>query len=109
MSKKTIMAIIGIIAAVLIGYLGLSLTQKTPPEKKMFTIGIARWNSDPTYGGNVEGFKEGLAEKGYVEGDNVKFIIKTPESDLNIQRQIIGSFVEANEVLPIVKTKKRSG
>ena len=98
MSKKTIMTITVIIAAVLIGFGGLSLIQKTPPEnpeKKMFTIGIARWNSDPTYSGNIEGFKEGLAEMGYVEGDNVKFIIKTPESDLTIQRQLIESFVEA--------------
>ena len=95
MSKNTLMTLIGIIAAVLIGVLGLSLTEPTPPETKMFTIGIARWNSDPTYSRNVEGFKEGLAEKGYVEGDNVQFIIKTPESDLHIQRQIIRSFVDA--------------
>jgi putative ABC transport system substrate-binding protein len=61
----------------------------------MLKIGIARWNSDLTYGDNVEGFKEGLAEMGYVEGENVKFIIKTPESDLKIQRQIIESFVAA--------------
>jgi len=60
----------------------------------MFTIGIARWNSDPTYNGNVEGFKGGLAEMGYVEGENLKFIIKTPESNLEIQRQIIQSFID---------------
>jgi len=94
MNKKTIMTIIVIIAAILIGFGGFVLTQKTSPEKKMFTIGIARWNSDPTYNGNVEGFKEGLAEMGYVEGENVKFIIKTPESDLEIQRQIIQSFID---------------
>ncbi|HUT42958.1 MAG TPA: ABC transporter substrate-binding protein [Desulfobacterales bacterium] len=95
MNKKIILTIIIIIAAILIGFVGFVLTGKTPPEKKMFTIGIARWNSDLTYSGNVEGFKEGLAEMGYVEGENVKFIIKTPESDLKIQRQIIQSFIDA--------------
>ena len=95
MNKKNILIITIIIVAILIGFGGFVLTQKTPHEKKMFTIGIARWNSDLTYGGNVEGFKEGLAEMGYVEGENVKFIIKTPESDLEIQRQIIESFVAA--------------
>ena len=95
MNKKIILTIIIIIAVVLIGFWGFSLTQKTPHEKKMFTVGIARWNSDLTYSGNVEGFKEGLAEMGYVEGENVKFIIKTPESNLEIQRQIIESFVSA--------------
>ena len=64
-------------------------------EDEVKTIGIAGWNSDLTYGGSVAGFKEGLAENGYVEGENVRFIIKNAESDLEIQRQIIESFVEA--------------
>ena len=83
MNKKIILTIIVIVVAILIGFLALSLTHKTPPEKKMFTIGIARWNFDPTYNCNVDGFKEGLAEMGYVEGENVKFIIKSPQSDLD--------------------------
>lgn len=95
MNKKIILTIIIIIAVVLTGLGVFSLTQKTPHKKKMFTVGIARWNSDLTYSGNVEGFKGGLAEMGYVKGENVKFIIKTPESDLEIQRQIIESFVAA--------------
>ena len=64
-------------------------------EKKVLTIGIALWNSDSNYEENVDGFKEGLAEQGFVEGKNVKFITKNPESDLKTQRQIIESFVEA--------------
>ena len=94
MSKKTIMTIIVIVTAILIGFGGFVLTGKTPTEKKIFTIGIARWNSEHTYSGNVDGFKEGLAEMGYVEGENVKFIIKSPESNLEIQRQIIQSFID---------------
>jgi len=95
MNKKTIMTIIVIIVAILIGFWGFSLTQKTPHEKKMFTIGIARWGSNPEFTRNLEGFKAGLAEKGYVEGENIRFIIKTPETDLKVQRQIIQSFIDA--------------
>ena len=94
MDKKIILTIIIIIAAVLIGFLGLSLTPKTPPEKKMFTVGIARWGSNPEFTRNVKGFKAGLAKKGYIEGLNVSFIIKNPETDLDIQRQIIQSFID---------------
>ena len=68
--------------------------EKIESEEKVLTIGIAGWNSDPTYGGNIEGFKDGLAEMGYVEGKNVRFILETPESDLETQREIIESFVE---------------
>ena len=78
MNKKVIMTIIGIILTILIGFWGLSSKQKMPPEKQMFTIGIARWGSNPEFTRNVEGFKDGLAEKGYVEGKNVLFIIKNP-------------------------------
>jgi len=63
-------------------------------EDGMVTIGIAGWNSDLTYGGNVEGFKDGLEENGYVEEKNVRFIIENAESDLDVQREIIESFVE---------------
>lgn len=64
-------------------------------EEKTITIGIAGWNSDLTYGGNVEGFKDGLVKNGYVEGENIRFITKNAESDLDLQRKIIESFVEA--------------
>ncbi|MFH1615505.1 MAG: ABC transporter substrate-binding protein [Planctomycetota bacterium] len=93
--KKIILTITIIIAAVVSGFWGLFLTHKTPPEKKVFTIGVARWGSNPEFTRNLEGFKAGLAEKGYVEGENVRFIIKCPETDMKVQRQIIQSFIDA--------------
>jgi len=94
MNKKIILTIIIIIVVIVIGFLGLSLTHKTPSEKQMLKIGIARWGSNPEFTRNVEGFKAGLAEKGYVEGVNVSFVIKSPETDLEVQRQIIQSFID---------------
>jgi len=94
MNKKIILTIVIITVVIVIGFLGLSLTHKTPSEKQMLKIGIARWGSNPEFTRNVEGFKAGLAEKGYVEGVNVSFVIKSPETDLEVQRQIIQSFID---------------
>ncbi len=94
MIKKSIITIIAIIAVALIGFWRFPPTQTTADETKVFTIGIARWGSNPEFTRNVEGFKAGLAEKGYVEGENIRFIIKSPETDLKVQRQIIQSFID---------------
>jgi len=94
MNKKTIMMVIVIIIVALIGFWKVPLTGEAAHEKKMFTIGVARWGSNPEFTRNLEGFKAGLAEKGYVEGENVIFIIKSPETDMEIQRQIIQSFID---------------
>ena len=77
------------------GFSGYSIrADGVESEEKVKTIGIARWGANPEFTRNVEGFKDGLAEKGYVEGDNVKFIIKNPETDLEVQREIIQSFID---------------
>lgn len=94
MNKKVIITVIIIVIFAAIGfYFWQSGPEAT--EEKLITIGIAGWNSDLTYGGNVEGFEDGLRENGYVEGKNIRFIIENAESDLNVQREIIESFIEA--------------
>ena len=62
--------------------------------KKTFTIGITPWTSDPDYDRNIQGFKDGLAEKGYREGKNVKYILKNPQANVDNQIEIIQSFVD---------------
>lgn len=94
MIKKSIITIIAIIVVALIGFWRFPPTQTIADETKVFTIGIARWGSNPEFTRNVEGFKAGLAEKGYGEGENIRFIIKSPETDLKMQRQIIQSFID---------------
>ncbi|MCP4346460.1 MAG: hypothetical protein GY795_13140 [Desulfobacterales bacterium] len=63
-------------------------------QGKTITIGIARWGSNPEFDRSLDGFREGLAENGYVEGKNVRFIIRNPEADLEKQRNIIESFIK---------------
>jgi putative ABC transport system substrate-binding protein len=63
-------------------------------NKKTVTIGIARWVSNPEYDKNIEGFKAGLAENGYAEGENTEFITENPEANQSRQREIIRSFID---------------
>ena len=62
--------------------------------KKTFTIGITPWASNPDYDRNIQGFKDGLAEKGYREGKNVKYILKNPQANVDSQIEIVQSFVD---------------
>jgi putative ABC transport system substrate-binding protein len=64
------------------------------------TIGISGWGSNPEFGRCIDGFKAGLAENGFVEGNNVHFIHKNSETDLEVQRRIIESFV--NEKVDLI-------
>ena len=64
-------------------------------ETKPVTIGIAQWVTNPEYTRNVEGFKAGLAEEGFVEGAQVQFLLENPDADIQHQREIINSFVQA--------------
>ena len=87
-----------ILILVLVSILVISGCTPSPieTEEKILTIGISGWGSNPEFTRNIEGFKEGLAENGYVEGENVQFIIKIPEADLDVQREIIQSFIDAD-------------
>ncbi|MFH1762511.1 MAG: ABC transporter substrate binding protein, partial [bacterium] len=55
-------------------------------------IGISQWVSNPEYDRNIAGFKDKLAEYGFIENKNLKYIIKIAEADKTKQREIIKSF-----------------
>ncbi|MCP3923223.1 MAG: ABC transporter substrate-binding protein [Desulfobacterales bacterium] len=63
-------------------------------EEKKISIGISHWVSNPEFGNNLQGFKEGLAEKGYIEGKNIEFVIRNPKADKEKQHEIINEFIE---------------
>lgn len=62
-------------------------------EPKMITVGIARWVTNSEMDRSIKGFKEGLALKGYIEGENILFVEKNPEADSAAQREIIEGFI----------------
>ncbi|HSB30327.1 MAG TPA: ABC transporter substrate binding protein, partial [Candidatus Sulfobium mesophilum] len=78
--------------ALLLIFISLSiLSCRRQPVEKEYVIGVI--NLNPTMSSMVEGFKEGLAGKGYVEGKNVTYMqLKDPEDldrvlgDLKVRR-----------------------
>ena len=59
-----------------IGGIAASVTYFQETDR-MYTIGISRWASNPEFGRSLDGFKEGLAEQGFIAGKNVQFIVKS--------------------------------
>lgn len=86
--------IAGIVVVVLVGVFWYIPVKNQATEENLVTIGIARWGPAAEYDRNIEGFKDGLAGNGYVEGDNVRFITQDAETDKGKQRQIIQSYID---------------
>ncbi|PCI19699.1 hypothetical protein COB64_03235 [Candidatus Wolfebacteria bacterium] len=91
-NKKNITVIIVIIVgvALLVTFFALRVYAK----ERIVTIGIARWVSNPEYDRNIQGFKSGLVDAGFIEGVNIRYIIENPEADKAVQRNIIQSFID---------------
>jgi len=66
-------AIFFIIASVLLAACGSE-------KAKTYTVGVI--NIVPGLDGNVAGFKDGMAELGYIEGDNINYVYDGPTVDL---------------------------
>ena len=58
-----------------------------------FIVGISQWNENPDFVQAVQGFKDGLKEYGYLEGKNIQYVVKNPESDIENQFDAIQEFV----------------
>ena len=69
-------------------------------RERVIIIGVSQWGSNREFVRSVEGFKEGLAELGYIEGKNVQFVVKISETDSKKQQEIIQSFI--NEKVDLI-------
>ncbi len=87
---------IGLLLTGLLIFGGAAIYLLKSAKQEIKTIGIARWDSNPEFSRSIDGFKQGLEANGYVESENIRFIIKNPETDLNKQRRIIESFIQDN-------------
>jgi putative ABC transport system substrate-binding protein len=73
---------------------GIALLVRPNPQG-LYTIGIGPWHlQSEEYKRNIEGFKEGLKEAGFEEGKNIRFLMKSAETDKMAQRSIIQSFAD---------------
>ena len=66
-------------------------------DEDYFVIGITSWVANEDFDNNIEGFKQSLEKFGFIEGKNVKYIIKNPNGNEFEQKRIIQSFID-NEV-----------
>ncbi|HLB42346.1 MAG TPA: ABC transporter substrate binding protein [Gammaproteobacteria bacterium] len=72
-----------------------------------FKVGISQWNNNATYLEAIKGFKDGLAEDGIIENNNVKFYIKNPNTSVQKQIGIVQSFV--NQKVDLIYTLTTPG
>ena len=57
-------------------------------------IGISPFINGSEYNENIQGFKDGLAEEGYIDGENIRYIEENPEGNMEKQFKIVDSFVK---------------
>ncbi|CAH0346839.1 ABC transporter substrate-binding protein [Bacillus sp. CECT 9360] len=62
-------------------------------EKKQYTIGMTQFAPHASLDAATEGFKKGLADNGFKEGENVKFDFKNASGDQNNTQPIANNFV----------------
>jgi putative ABC transport system substrate-binding protein len=73
-------------------------------QKKVYTIGIAQFAEHPSLDNCREGFIQGLAEAGFKEGDNVKFIVQNAQADMGMAQQIAGQLAEECDLVCAIAT-----
>ena len=69
---------------------------ETKGTDEMVTVGIAQFAPHGSLDNCVEGFKLGMAEAGFVEGENVTYDFQNAQSDMATTNQIAQSMVAAN-------------
>jgi len=77
---------------VIVVVVGLLLSGCGKPEPKVYRVGVLSglgFIADIT-----DGFKEGMAELGYIEGENITYDVQTTEFDMAIYQSILKKFVD---------------
>jgi len=62
-------------------------------EEKVYTVCITQIATHPDLDSNRQGIKDAMAEKGFVEGENVEFIERNAEGDMTVAASIADYFV----------------
>lgn len=63
-------------------------------ETNGLTVGVSVWITDSEYERNFDGFKTALEEAGFVDGQNIRYIVENPNGDKTNQLRIIQSFID---------------
>ncbi|MCH7966729.1 MAG: ABC transporter substrate-binding protein [Thaumarchaeota archaeon] len=63
-------------------------------QNDALTVGVSMWITDLEYERNFEGFKTALEEAGFVDGQNIRYVVENPHGDKTNQLRIIQSFID---------------
>lgn len=103
MSKKLIIGLIVIIAVIVAGLVVWQFQVNKPTEKpEMYHIGLLQMA--PTVNGNIEGFKMGMEELGFKEGENVKYTYRGAKGNLDKLEGYAQELVSSDPDLIFVNT-----
>ena len=90
---KKIMSLILIIMAIGVVLSGCAApTQALEDGKEIYTVGIGQFGEHGSLDNCREGFKLGLAEEGFIQGENLSIIEGNAQFDVSIANQIFQSF-----------------
>ena len=64
-----------------------------PGGPKVYKVCITQIATHPDLDANRQGIIDAMAEKGFVEGENVEFVIQNPEGDMTVAASIADYFV----------------
>jgi len=75
---------------------GISSSASSQTEDKVYKIGISQFAEHGSLDNCREGFLKGLAEEGFIEGENLEIIYENAQADTGTAGQIANNFVSEN-------------
>ena len=72
---------------------GCNSPDENPSEGRNINVGIAQFAEHGSLDNCVTGFKEGMAEAGFVEGENVTYDLQNAQADMAVGNQIAQNMV----------------
>lgn len=94
----------------LIALLVLALMLPAVAETKVPVIGILQYVQHPALDAAREGFIKGLADEGFVEGENIKLDIQNANADQSTASTIADHFIgQDTDLVLAIATPGRSG
>ncbi|WP_423190130.1 tryptophan ABC transporter substrate-binding protein [Alkalibacterium sp. f15] len=104
MKRKGLFLTLGVIVLLLVGVFAFSMADsgndesqegtETSEEQETFVVGILQTASHPALDAITEGAIEGLAENGYVDGENTEIVFQNGQGDQNLMNTMAQSLVE---------------
>lgn len=93
MKKKGLYVLLGSLCLALVLTALPFMTGCVPGGKKVYKVCITQIATHPDLDSNRQGIIDAMAEKGFIEGDNVEFTVRNAEGDMTTAASIADYFV----------------